>query len=82
MAIKGRLGSRLSSIGHVSEPVSQPRSPIRFLIEALKGLFAGLIGALMALFSALMVLFGILLSVLPLLLVIAAIAGGVYLIVH
>ena len=66
----------------MTEPVSEPRSPLRPFVEVLKGLFAGLIGALMALFSALMVLFGILLSVLPLLLVIAAIAGGVYLIVH
>ena len=41
-----------------------------------------MIGALMALFSGLVALLGILLSVLPLLLVIAAIAGGVYLIVH
>jgi len=52
------------------------------VIEVAKGFFAGLFGALMALFSALTVLFGVLLSVLPLLLVIAAIAGGVYLIVH
>ena len=69
-------------MGQMTEPAPQPRSPIRFVIEALKGLVAGLIGALMALFSGLMVLLGILLSMLPLLLVIAAIAGGVYLIVH
>ena len=61
---------------------SQPRSPIGFVARTLKGLFAGLIGALMALLSGLMILFGILVSVLPLLLVIGAIAGGVYLIVH
>jgi hypothetical protein len=66
----------------MAQPASQPRSPLRVVAEALKGLFAGLVGALLALFSGLTILFGILLSVLPLLLVIAAIAGGVYLIVH
>jgi hypothetical protein len=63
-------------------PASQPRSPLRVVVEALKGLLAGLVGVLLALLSGLTVLFGILLAVLPLLLVIAAIAGGVYLIVH
>jgi hypothetical protein len=66
----------------VDQPASQSRSPLRTVVEALKGLFAGLVGALLALFSGLMVLLGILVSVLPLLLVIGAIAGGVYLIVH
>ncbi len=66
----------------MSEPVSQQRGPGRTVAEVAKGIFAGLVGLLMALVSALTVLFGILLSVLPLLLVIAAIAGGVYLIVH
>ncbi len=66
----------------MSEPASQQRSPVRAVAEALKGLFAGLVAVLLALFSGLVVLLGILLSVLPLLLVIAAIAGGVYLIVH
>jgi hypothetical protein len=66
----------------MSEPATQSRGPGRTAVEVAKGFFAGLVGALMALFSALTVLFGILLSVLPLLLVIAAIAGGVYLIVH
>ena len=66
----------------MSEPATQSRGPGRTVVGVAKGFFAGLVGALMALFSALTVLFGILLSVLPLLLVIAAIAGGVYLIVH
>ena len=69
-------------MGYMSEPTSQSRSPLRAVVEAFKGLFAGLVGALLALFSGLVALLGILLSVLPLLLVIAAIAGGVYLIVH
>jgi len=69
-------------MGQMTEPAPQSRSPLRVIAEALKGLFAGLVGALLALFSGLVALLGILLSVLPLLLVIAAIAGGVYLIVH
>ncbi len=64
------------------EPASRSRSPQHGVIEVLKGLFAGLVGALLALFSGVVALLGILLSVLPLLLVIAAISGGVYLIVH
>lgn len=66
----------------MNQPASGSRSPLGFLGEALKGLFAGIVGALLAIFSGLTILLGILLSVLPLLLVIAAIAGGVYLIVH
>jgi hypothetical protein len=69
-------------MGYVNQPASQSRSPLRPVVHAVKGLFAGLVGALLALLSGLVALLGILLSVLPLLLVIAAIAGGVYLIVH
>ena len=69
-------------MGQMTEPAPQSRSPLQTVVEGAKGLFAGLVGALLALFSGLVVLLGILLSVLPLLLVIAAIAGGVYLIVH
>ena len=58
------------------------RSPSRGPLEILKGLGAGLVAALMGLFSALVAVFGVLVAVLPLLLVIAAIAAGVYLIVH
>jgi hypothetical protein len=66
----------------MDQPAARPRSPFRMVAEVLKGLIAGLVGALLALLSGLTVLFGIVLAVLPLLLVIAAIAGGVYLIVH
>jgi hypothetical protein len=69
-------------MGQMTEPAPQSRSPLQAVVEAAKGLFAGLVGALLALLSGLVALLGILLSVLPLLLVIAAIAGGVYLIVH
>jgi uncharacterized membrane protein len=75
-------GARLSSIDQVNQPASQSRSPLRMVVEALKGLLAGIVGALLALFSGLVVLLGILVSVLPLLLVIGAVAGGIYLIVH
>ena len=57
-------------------------SPSRSPLEILKALGAGIVGAAMGVVSALAAVFGILVAVLPLLLVIAAIAGGVYLIVH